>query len=80
MPKLTEYFSRHIQPSIIGVYQVDDEDGWPADEWYSFWDGKKFCYRGDSPEVAFARRFERTDCGSSARWRGLASDPSKEKA
>lgn len=72
--KLTEWFGPEVKPTIIGVYQVDDEDGMNGD-WFAFWDGHSFRHRNETAKEAYEYRSFRTCCEPLVKWRGLAEKP-----
>lgn len=71
---LTGWFKPEIKPVHIGVYQIKDGT-FDEDEWYSFWDGFKWCYTTRSVNAAFDDRLLRTDLNQKQHWRGLAKKP-----
>jgi hypothetical protein len=63
-------------PSVKGVFQTDDSNGHA----WSYWDGKKFCYRGfidcgQTPNHAYDMRLIETALPEITKWRGLSEEP-----
>lgn len=74
--RLTGWFDPDVKPAIPGVYEVKSRYGSPG-PWYSYFDGKKFCYRDKGgPQAAAKNSWLETVAPESATWRGLAEDPS----
>lgn len=72
--QLTDWFPADVKPVHIGCYQVDDKDCFPG-SWYAYWDGFKFCYRGQTPQDAFQEKDCVTGLEPLVLWRGLAEKP-----
>lgn len=67
---LTDWIPCTPPPVRVGVYEVDDEDGFKG-PWFAYWDGEKFGYRDFSVQGAFDNRDKYTACAPRAKWRGV---------
>lgn len=74
--KLTPWFPGTVKPVHEGVYQRDYGD--PIGTGFSRFDGRKWFLGFNDPEEAAASTIITTH--PNLPWRGLAQDPSKEKA
>lgn len=78
MKMVTQWLSRKTPPVHIGVYQVNEKDGWRP---YAYWDGQKFGFRvgpdfyfhdRDPIKEAYRLRKSLTLLPAFVAWRGIA--------
>jgi len=75
MSEVTPWFPGKVKPVRVGVYETAPRG---VTRYYQFWDGFRWGWAGHSPKEAEQDRrlpsYHQKD-----KWRGLSSDPSKEK-
>jgi len=70
---LTDWFPPHVKPVRVGVYEI--RLGICKYEWYSYWDGSRWCYTCINVNDAFNSREAKTTLPQKQHWRGLAEKP-----
>lgn len=75
----TNWYPPHIKPTRVGVYQIKD-GMFDDDDWYSFWDGLKWCYTTRSVDAAFNERMCKTELRQEQHWRGVTEQTSEATA
>lgn len=75
MSAVTQWFDMRIStPSKRGVYEVREANDWPSDKWFSYWNGRKFCYQTEDQKSAYLNRKKYT-IAKADEWRGLSEKP-----